>query len=169
MSKIWQKTVYNQPLSFFLMTHWSALFSRHNLTQMTKVGMNEHDFLISWLDKRGRKQHLYFKFFLTIQTQIHSKNTHLCCEHICLSLDVKSRNRRVICVLFSNSIRSASIATAMCVFLTQCLYPVELSVRDYQLILTIAAGGMRANHRRPEDLTTVISGQPLPFHVHIWQ
>lgn len=57
----------------------------------------------------------------------------------------------------------------MCVFLTQCLYPVELSVRDYQLILTIAAGGMRANHRWPEDLTTVISGQPLPFYVHIWQ
>ncbi len=57
----------------------------------------------------------------------------------------------------------------VCAFPTQCVYPLELSVRDKQLILTTAAGSVRANHRWLEYLTTALFRQLLPLHVHIWQ
>lgn len=49
------------------------------------------------------------------------------------------------------------------------MYPLELSVRDKQLILSTAAADVRANRRWLEDLTAAPFRQLLPLHVHIWQ
>lgn len=48
---------------------------------------------------------------------------------------------------------------------TQCVYPLELSVGDKQLILTAAAAGMR----RLKDLVAGLFRQLLPLYVYIWQ
>ena len=55
------------------------------------------------------------------------------------------------------------------VFPTQCVNPLELRVRDEQLVLTAAAGSVRADRGRLEDLTAALSAQLLPLHEHIWQ
>lgn len=64
---------------------------------------------------------------------------------------------------------SVCVFVCVCMFPTQCVYPLELSVRDKQLILTTTAGSVRADRRRFKDLTAALFSQLLPLHEHIWQ
>lgn len=63
-----------------------------------------------------------------------------------------------------------SLLTVVClsVFPTLCMHPLELSVRDEQLILTTAAAAA-AGKRGLEELVTALFRQFLHHHVNIWK
>lgn len=64
-----------------------------------------------------------------------------------------------------------SLLTVVClsVFPTLCMHPLELSVRDEQLILTAAAAAAAAGKRGLEALVTALFRQLLHHYVNIWK
>lgn len=123
-----QQANYSQPFYFLLVTQWRLLGSKHNLTQMSVVGMNKYQFFMSWLERERRKRAglLSLNDFNKIFDHHLKHHFHKFIPDSCLKLTPVLGSRGItILITFLSSMVVASLFSQSYSFSVDCLFVIK--------------------------------------------